>query len=76
MNEEITKLLIQEWAQDEKPLITKALNNLVYYKSFIPKSIKNDIIDVLKMANNIKQEYTIIKKQNQIKVNLQRRNSI
>jgi len=74
MNEQIDKLLIQEWTQDEKPLIIKALNNLLYYKSFIPKSIKNDVIDVLKMANNIKQEYTIIKKQNQI--NLQRRNSI
>lgn len=74
MIEQINKLLIQEWTPYEEILITKALNNLLYYKSFIPKSIKNDVIDILKMAINIKEDYTILK--NQDKINLQRRKSI
>lgn len=73
MNEQIDKLLIQEWTVDEKILITKSLKNLLYYKSFIPKTLKNDIIDILKMANNIKHEYTILVKQTKT---ISRRNSI
>jgi hypothetical protein len=74
MIEQANLLLNQEWNEQEKILVKRSIQNLLYYKSFIPKAIKNDVIDILTIANSIKSEYTILKKT--LNQKLTRRNSI
>ena len=66
MIEEGIKLLEKDWANEEKILIQRLLDNLNSYKSFITKSLKQDITSVLKLASNIKDDYDTLKQ----KVNL------
>lgn len=55
--DEADKLLSSDWASHEKELVTRMINSLIAYKSFIPKSLKNDVKAMLQMANRIKAEY-------------------
>jgi regulation of enolase protein 1 (concanavalin A-like superfamily) len=54
---EVNLLLDKNWEESEKILIKKILDNLIYYKSLIPKSLKNDVKSILEMANKIKVDY-------------------
>lgn len=72
MKQVIKRLKDQEWDNAiERPLIEKAVSNLEYYRYLMPKTLKNDIIDILNVAIMIKQDYQKYKK-----TTLKRRNSI
>lgn len=71
MKQVIKRLKDQEWDNVEGPLIEKAVSNLEYYRYLMPKTLKNDIIDILNVAIMIKQDYQKYKK-----TTLKRRNSI
>jgi organic radical activating enzyme len=55
--EESNKLLSSNWENHDKELIKRMIDSLIYYKSLIPKSLKNDVKAMLQMANHIKTEY-------------------
>lgn len=62
MIEEGIKLLEKDWTDEDKVLIQRLLDNLNSYKSFITKSLKQDITSVLKLASNIKDDYDTLKR--------------
>ena len=41
----------------EKELIKRLLDTFVSYKFFIPKTLKEDVMDILNLANQIKSDY-------------------
>lgn len=55
--EEANKLLASNWDEYDKELVKRSIDSLINYKYFIPKSLKNDIIAMLQIANHIKTEY-------------------
>jgi hypothetical protein len=57
----IESLLDKDWTDEEKVLLKKLSDNLIYYKKLIPNTLKGDIIAILKIANNIKSDYENIK---------------
>lgn len=73
MIEQTNALLNHDWTHEEKILIKRLVDSLLYYKYLIPKNLKSDVIAILDIANKIKHEYTILKKTT---VNLKRRNSL
>ena len=76
MIEQTNALLNHEWTPDEKVLIKRLVESLLYYKYLIPKNLKSDIVAILDMANNIKHEYTVLKRtKNTPNITLKRRNS-
>ena len=56
------KLLAKNWSPDEYSLIKRVLDNFISYKTFMPKSLKKDIKDILHLSNHIKDEYEELKK--------------
>jgi hypothetical protein len=50
-------LLSKQWTEVEYTLLKRMIGNLISYKHFIPNVIKNDIVDILTIANKIKSEY-------------------
>lgn len=53
-------LLAKKWDPVEFALLKRMIGNLISYKHFIPNVIKNDIVDILTIANKIKSEYDIL----------------
>lgn len=72
MIEQTNALLNHDWTSDERILIKRLVDSLLYYKYLIPKNLKSDVVAILDLANKIKHEYNILKKTT---VNLKRRNS-
>lgn len=58
--EETQKLISSSWEDNEKSLIKRMIDSLISYKNFIPKSLKQDVIAMLQMANRIKAEYDML----------------
>jgi hypothetical protein len=56
------KLLSKNWLTSEKELIQRLLDNIISYKSLIPKTTKKDITELLILSNHIKEEYDELKK--------------
>lgn len=54
--DELDKLLQKEWTEDEKTLLQRIIDGLLYYKRILPKSLKNDILLALQLCNNLKDE--------------------
>jgi hypothetical protein len=59
--DEMKKLLDKKWEEDEHKLISRLLENLVYYKRLMSKSLKTDIILVLELCNKLKTELEDLK---------------
>jgi hypothetical protein len=57
MINEAKNLLNHNWEEEERVLIQKVIDNLIYYKKFIPNSLKDDVKSILDMANKIKIDY-------------------
>ena len=55
--DEADKLFSKEWLDHERALIKRMVDNMVAYKRLIPKCMKEDIKQLLVMANRIKTEY-------------------
>ena len=54
--EELENLLKKNWSDDERALIVRLMDNVMYYRKLIPKSLKHDIFEALKMCNVLKVE--------------------
>lgn len=57
MIDEAKKLLSLNWDEEKQLLIKKFLDNLIYYKKLIPKSLCLDVKEMIEMATNIKIDY-------------------
>ena len=75
MIEEANQLLNHNWSETEKMLVKKVIDNLIYYKSVIPKSLKKDVQDLLHMANATKTHYELLKENKCKQIKIIRRNS-
>jgi hypothetical protein len=58
--ESMDELLLKEWLECERELIKRMVENVVSYKRLIPKSIKDDIIALLQLANKIKSDFDLV----------------
>lgn len=65
MIDEAKNLLNHNWEEEERLLIQKVIDNLIYYKKFIPNSLKGDVQSILNMANKIKIDYDNLVESNQ-----------
>jgi len=54
--QELENLLQKNWSDEERALIVRLMDNVMYYKKLIPKSLKHDIFEALKMCNVLKME--------------------
>lgn len=54
-------LLENNWTEEEKELIKRIMKNVLTYKTLMPKGLKADIVAILKLAKNVKQEYDLLK---------------
>lgn len=61
MEQECDQLLQKNWTEEQKSLIKRILENVLYYKKILPKTLKNDIISALKMCNELKDELDELK---------------
>jgi hypothetical protein len=57
--QELDNLLQKNWSDEERRLITLLMENVIYYKKLIPKSLKQDIMNALQMCNVLKTELEI-----------------
>ena len=57
--EELKMLLEKTWSDEERNLLVRLTDNVIYYKKILPKSLKQDITDALKMCNTLKIELDI-----------------
>jgi hypothetical protein len=60
--EEMKVLLDKDWEEDEYKLISRLMENLVYYKRLMPKTLKSDIIEALELCNKLKVELDVLRK--------------
>ena len=60
LNDQTFILLTLDWEEHEKLLIKRLTDSLNSYKLLLPKSLKQDIKDMLAMATNIKINYEIL----------------
>jgi hypothetical protein len=59
--QELENLLQKNWSDEERALIVRLMDNVMYYKKLIPKSLKHDIFEALKMCNILKMELEMYK---------------
>jgi hypothetical protein len=57
--QELDNLLQKNWSDEERRLISLLMDNVIYYKKLIPKSLKQDIMNALQMCNVLKTELEI-----------------
>ena len=60
--DEIDIMLSTNLMDNERELLTKMRTSLNYYKSLIPKDLKKDIVELLKMATKYKLEHDELSK--------------
>lgn len=55
--EELKSLLNRKWSDEEKSVMIKLTDNLMYYKKLVPKSLKHEIFVALQLCNKLKTEF-------------------
>jgi hypothetical protein len=55
--EELNILLNSKWTEEEKSIISRLTDNLMYYKKLVPSSLKKDIFITLQLCNKLKTEF-------------------
>lgn len=56
LEEEFKKLLEKDWTNEEKELVIRIMDGLLYYKRFIPKTLKDDILMAIQLCNKLKHQ--------------------
>jgi len=56
LEEEFKKLLEKEWNPDEKELVIRIMDGLLYYKRFLPNNFKDDVLMAIQLCNKLKNE--------------------
>lgn len=59
--DEMKKLLDKKWDEEDYKLISRLLDNLVYYKRIMSKSMKTDLMSMLELCNKLKTELEDLK---------------
>lgn len=54
IEEEFAKLLEKEWTEDEKAMIIRIRDGLLYYRKILPSSLKQDVVAALQLCNRLK----------------------
>lgn len=54
IKEEFEKLLLLEWNDEEREMINRIMEGILYYKKLLPKTLKNDVISALQLCNTLK----------------------
>lgn len=64
IDEHFKILLENNWSNDEKNMIERIMNGLLYFKKLLPKILKDDVIIALKLCNELKTENEKLKREN------------
>lgn len=56
IEDEFTRLLEKDWSEEERQMIQRIKEGLLYYKKLLPKSLKADVIAALQLCNNLKHQ--------------------
>jgi uncharacterized protein Yka (UPF0111/DUF47 family) len=56
---ELTRLE-KEWSDEERQLIKRIIEGLLYYKRILPRSLKDDIVSALQLCNRLKHQLDIL----------------
>lgn len=59
--EEFEKLLEKEWNEEEKDVIKRIMDGLLFYKKLLPKTLKNDVMLALQLCIRLKDELEQLK---------------
>lgn len=62
IEQEFQKLLDREWLDEERELIEKIIESVIYYKKFLPRQMKDDVIRALQLCNQLKEKLEILSK--------------
>ena len=54
IEEELSRLLERQWTDEERAMINRIMDGLLYYKKLIPKALKNDVVAALQLCNRLK----------------------
>lgn len=65
MKEHFKELLDNNWSNEEKEIIDRIMNGLVFFKKLIPNSLKTDIVSAIKLCNELKSENEKLKSENE-----------
>jgi hypothetical protein len=64
LEEELNKLLEKNWEAEEKQLVKRIMDGLLYYKRFLPKNFKDDVLMSIQLCNKLKNELETLKVKN------------
>lgn len=56
IEEEFKILLEKEWTIEEREIIKRIMEGLLYYKKLLPKTLKQDVLSALELCNKLKDE--------------------
>lgn len=59
--DEVDKMLSTQLTDEERVLLEKMATSIKYYKSLIPKELKQDVVRLMQMAYKYKFEYDELK---------------
>lgn len=54
IKEEFEKLLLLEWTDEEREMIKRIMEGILYYRKLLPKTLKHDVISALQLCNTLK----------------------
>lgn len=63
MIDQFNILLNNNWTNDEKNMIKRIMDGLLFFKKLLPNSLKNDVILAINLCNELKNENELLKKQ-------------
>ena len=62
IEEHFNKLLEKDWENEEKEMIQRIMEGLLYYKKILPKTLKTDVVCAIGLCNRLKDEVEELKK--------------
>jgi hypothetical protein len=60
IEDEFKLLLEKEWSEDERVMIQRIMEGLLYYKKLLPKGLKADVINALQLCNKLKDQLDLM----------------
>lgn len=60
IEEEFKKLLEKEWSEEERQMIQRIMEGMLYYRKLLPKALKADVISALQLCNKLKHQLDIL----------------
>jgi hypothetical protein len=70
IKEEFESLLELDWNEEDEKLIKDIQKNIIFYKNFLPKQIKEHVIKALQLSKRLKEENNRMSKNNGFKCSL------